>query len=221
MAYFNPRAPCGARPQTGDDYRDIMTISIRVPLAGHDRQRIRGTGILTRYFNPRAPCGARPAATKSVQGAEDISIHVPLAGHDGTAFVKALQQLIFQSTCPLRGTTWLGECARLPNYFNPRAPCGARRFCPAAHVVGPIFQSTCPLRGTTFQDSGRSNHILFQSTCPLRGTTAHSLVYARKALFQSTCPLRGTTQIPFVLIAIIVFQSTCPLRGTTLPLFPP
>ena len=56
----------------------------------------------------------------------------------------------FQSTCPLRGTTGLRH--PLPskyNYFNPRAPCGARRQIPFGLIAIIVFQSTCPLRGTT------------------------------------------------------------------------
>ena len=105
MAYFNPRAPCGARPQTGDDYRDIMTISIRVPLAGHDLdfEPVRSGRI---DFNPRAPCGARPAADSRHRYFDEV----------------------FQSTCPLRGTTCRDQVrAGCGGHFNPRAPCGARR----------------------------------------------------------------------------------------------
>ena len=101
-------------------------------------------------------------------------------------------------------------------YFNPRAPCGARRLLRALHQERHRFQSTCPLRGTTLLSS-----ILpvvleqFQSTCPLRGTTItqrHSAAYGQ---FQSTCPLRGTTRHCRRGKAGGVFQSTCPLRGTT------
>ena len=59
--YFNPRAPCGARP-CYRDYRPRMT----------------------RNFNPRAPCGARPACGGFHQAGQGISIHAPRAGRDRT-----------------------------------------------------------------------------------------------------------------------------------------
>ena len=81
LAYFNPRAPCGARPADhAGQYRDIL-ISTHAPLAGRDsytrNQIINKSEISTHAplagrdamaqevnainenFNPRAPCGAR------------------------------------------------------------------------------------------------------------------------------------------------------------------
>ena len=53
---------------------------------------------------------------------------MPLAGHDPLTHIHAAE----------------GED------FNPRAPCGARRYLPIPAVcLRPRFQSTCPLRGTT------------------------------------------------------------------------
>ena len=147
--YFNPRAPCGARPVRLRRFYHTNYISIHAPLAGRDAIRdavangtmpfqstrpLRGaTPALPcvmrdqSYFNPRAPCGARH--------------------HFSVAFVE---DSTFQSTRPLRGAT-LFACFRIsfdrisihaplagrdliqpapvksiPN-FNPRAPCGARR----------------------------------------------------------------------------------------------
>ena len=40
-----------------------------------------------------------------------ISIHVPLAGHDKTTLAETLIRKVFQSTCPLRGTTVKALCA--------------------------------------------------------------------------------------------------------------
>ena len=86
-------------------------------------------------FNPRAPCGARPSvrfgvesvtmfqSTRPVRGATemtgmwsnitDVSIHAPRAGRDKT-------YILFSEYHPC---------------FNPRAPCGARRFLYRFHGV--------------------------------------------------------------------------------------
>ena len=145
---FNPRAPCGARhnrstnvnikigfqstrpvrgatPQSYGLFRQ-NGISIHAPRAGRDIVR-RTARHPKNDFNPRAPCGARPVfanigeqaikfqSTRPVRGAtaasecvgmrEQISIHAPRAGRDRC-------RLHTQTPAP---------------YFNPRAPCGARR----------------------------------------------------------------------------------------------
>ena len=148
--YFNPHAPLrsttppvqisNARfsisihvPLAGHDFaqdldRDVFTISIRVPLAGHDSL----PGIAITYvtnFNPRAPCGARPAIQGGLSHWRYISIRVPLAGHDRRADATQNRVAPFQSACPLRGTTI--------------------RRTPLLLVYQ--FQSACPLRGTTVQ----------------------------------------------------------------------
>ena len=128
---FNPRAPCGARRTAGD-------------------RMVRHWD-----FNPRAPCGARPyipgrlgrgpefQSTRPMRGATtchsevildiDISIHAPHAGRDGPG----------SWPCPS------------PDYFNPRAPCGARLVPGGYCAEHQPFQSTRPMRGAT--DANRSN----------------------------------------------------------------
>ena len=56
-----------------------------------------------------------------------ISIHVPREGHDSTIPDMATGELIFLSTCPVRGTTVPGGVL----------------------LDALIFLSTCPVRGTT------------------------------------------------------------------------
>ena len=58
--YFNPRSPCGERPDVNHDFIKSFTISIHAPRVGSD-------GIMPillkfmAYFNPRSPCGERPS----------------------------------------------------------------------------------------------------------------------------------------------------------------
>ena len=100
-------------------------------------------------FNPRAPCGARHRDTVNDYWTELFQSTCPLRGTTQKQPLP-LRRWLFQSTCPLRGTTILSTMRRcLSPYFNPRAPCGARR-TPLGTDAGPCeFQSTCPLRGTT------------------------------------------------------------------------
>ena len=170
-------------------------ISIHVPLAGHDERRC-------------AFCGK-----------ENISIHVPLAGHDEDLGEVVYKFKLFQSTCPLRGTT------------------AARTILECALKLR--FQSTCPLRGTTRLIRKSHRKGVFQSTCPLRGTTAVACPVVRddnisihvplaghdfgliaiivnKKAISIHVPLAGHDRLPHQLLAVRQqFQSTCPLRGTT------
>ena len=56
----------------------------------------------------------------------------------------------FQPTRPLRGATALALLFSACSLdFNPRAPCGARRFCRVSNAPITEFQPTRPLRGAT------------------------------------------------------------------------
>ena len=145
---FNPRAPCGARPK-GNSIRKTQTIF-------QSTRPLRGATVILYLsansdlnFNPRAPCGARHRSplwlgnsmpfqsTRPLRGATIIrwrrgdkvmiSIHAPLAGRDPDWQQRQLRQ----------------------DYFNPRAPCGARRFKASYAEISDAFQSTRPLRGAT------------------------------------------------------------------------
>ena len=148
--YFNPRAPCGARQDATEKAGDKAAISIHAPLAGRDNSA-GALSVMRSHFNPRAPCGARPRtgflpptvdqfqSTRPLRGATGgrnflppfsvISIHAPLAGRDEHTTVSPFTRSLFQSTRPLRGAT-CSATPILPHqlYFNPRAPCGARRY---------------------------------------------------------------------------------------------
>ena len=125
-AYFNPRAPYGARPATTSSVIPVSAISTHVPRTGHDAAKaekqqaaaefqptcpVRGTTPGSRrpradrgYFNPRAPYGARQLHVVHEDGVKSISTHVPRTGHD-------------------RRT---GRTSTISQNFNPRAPYGAR-----------------------------------------------------------------------------------------------
>ena len=58
-AYFNPRAPCGARPTSSVLRPKSLKFQSTRPVRGatvSDSDTIKRN----RDFNPRAPCGARP-----------------------------------------------------------------------------------------------------------------------------------------------------------------
>ena len=147
--YFNPRAPCGARLITAHCGLDKERISIHAPLAGRDENKM--TERMTQkisihaplagrdpegpmaspaacHFNPRAPCGARQRFDGGPQFYNAISIHAPLAGRD-IVFCHSVFYLLISIHAPLAGRDGTRPAnSTILYYFNPRAPCGARRF---------------------------------------------------------------------------------------------
>ncbi len=146
-AYFNPRAPRGARraaapalvprlrfqstrPSRGATLAPLhdaagKLISIHAPLAGRDRPYPCGIDLYCN-FNPRAPRGARLGGSPC----QDLSIAD----------------------------------------FNPRAPRGARRRMGAGGgVVLPIFQSTRPSRGATIEMGAPILLVSISIHAPLAG----------------------------------------------------
>ena len=146
-------------------------------------------------FNPRTPCGVRRSNAGIHCCTYPISIHAPLAGCDPEMIRVTLQRLIFQSTHPLRGATSnFDRCRSLWIYFNPRTPCGVRRFATQQCCCETNrFQSTHPLRGATCLPRHSVLPPQFQSTHPLRGATMFRQAQQMAEGFQSTHPLRGAT----------------------------
>ena len=106
------------------------------------------------------------------------------------------RRLVFQSTCPARGTTKRTNSTKRPNdHFNPRAPRGARHhpFKSAAHVSR--ISIHVPREGHDSNEFCQlQNQHYFNPRAP-RG--ARRKIYAVKqtrSAFQSTCPARGTTR---------------------------
>ncbi len=100
---FNPRSPCGERPEDQANADKRIPVSIHAPRVGSDLDEL---GRPTKWcFNPRSPCGER-------------------LGNFNTYFWT----VGFQSTLPVWGATrFLSGLSRRSLCFNPRSPCGERR----------------------------------------------------------------------------------------------
>ena len=147
-------APLAGRDGGGSNGPHKKKISIHAPLAGRDGREQRHDPQVA-HFNPRAPCGARPRCAAVGTRSFRFQSTRPLRGATVTITPTRHVRAAFQSTRPLRGATSVGvRVIRPRNYFNPRAPCGARR----------------PRRRFLWQDQGE-----FQSTRPLRGATSNHL----------------------------------------------
>ena len=147
----------------------------------------------------------------------------------------------FQSTRPLRGATRTARSASTrASYFNPRAPCGARRavggarwlhgqhFNPRAPCGARLpddkdtcmvmeFQSTYPLRGATLQMRAEAEAEEISIHAPLAGCDAANATHIGIEMTISIhAPLAGCDQrIWREVEALSEFQSTHPLRGAT------
>ena len=124
--YFNPRAPCGARQHNNKDGKTNKKFQSTRPVWGATLNLIP-MGSAIKDFNPRAPCGARPAAEAGKAEKTKISIHAPRVGRD-FLFVGMVIISVISIHAPRvgRDRRW-SSTRRRRQYFNPRAPCGARR----------------------------------------------------------------------------------------------
>ena len=171
-AYFNPRAPYGAR---------LQFLRVAVPESGFQSTRpIRGAttpalaarGVVC-YFNPRAPYGARLLLSPAYQ-----------------------PPFSFQSTRPIRGATHLKETdERAYQHISIHAPHTGRD----RRIVLERQEYRISIHAP---HTGRDQPFLrrtadcckFQSTRPIRGATGCKYVVGRYTIrFQSTRPIRGAT----------------------------
>ena len=168
---FNPRSPCGER-QDGDVAKAValtfqstlpvwgatrravpiippLLISIHAPRVGSDEDLDAMTPE-ERNFNPRSPCGERPGLRGVVHFQLGISIHAPRVGSDSATNLSISSGSRFQSTLPVWGATG-GRAPGVPGPcdFNPRSPCGERRFGAERGILWQQFQSTLPVWGAT------------------------------------------------------------------------
>ena len=107
---------------------------------------------LLNNFNPRPPRGGRLITAAPPMQPITISIHAPREGGDGKRKPCYCGKVLFQSTPPARGATYLPVL----DGFH-----------------APLFQSTPPARGATTTEAKIFHAApLFQSTPPARGATS-------------------------------------------------
>ena len=95
---FNPRSPCGERPEYFKTAQERLMISIHAPHAGSDL-----------------------ALTRALHKERTISIHAPHAGSD-PGNDHFLGFLLFQSTLPMRGATTQPRKAFSSSVFQSTLP---------------------------------------------------------------------------------------------------
>ena len=210
---FNPRAPCGARLL--DELLRLHTIQFQPtrPLRGATKRSLEQSN--KTKISTHAPLAGRDiAAIYHNAWFGSISTHAPLAGRDNNR--QVILALHFISThAPLAGrdaASRVTDAGR--SYFNPRAPCGARRESgePLSHRK--IFQPTRPLRGATFMTLlPFFGSITFQPTRPLRGATSSRKHLTISRMISTHAPLAGRDPGKVVYHPQVCISTHAPLAG--------
>ena len=173
-AHFNPRTPCGVRPEAAQRLPTAWSISIHAPRAGCDVELF------------------------DVAGAKvGISIHAPRAGCDCARCRDGSPEAEFQSTHPVRGATALQHWRRRHQAISihaPRAGCDVEVFRSAVALA--MISIHAPRAGCDrVRRRAPSAQTVFQSTHPVRGATVCPVCHRNRRLaFQSTHPVRGATE---------------------------
>ena len=122
------------------------------------------------------------------------------------------------SLCRLAETSflWRDTAMRIRERFNPRAPCGARRYLPQGIRYPHKISTHAPLAGRDQEGKqAYGSNEQFQPTRPLRGATDIRLdIRLPQKQFQPTRPLRGATT-SFVMSTTIsrAISTHAPLAG--------
>ena len=171
------------------------------------------------HFNPRSPCGERrsdgigsifkfsfqstlPVWGATRKGNNRRSSHIfqstlPVWGATFLTKVIIIIYRIFQSTLPVWGATVdLNGCSKHYHNFNPRSPCGERRFTSLnINIKCEKFQSTLPVWGATVELSDNSPGSFISIHAPRVGSDSRYLCQKKfDQSFQSTLPVWGATQ---------------------------
>ena len=171
MGYFNPRTPCGVRPDANSEALFSSNFNPRTPCGVRLSER-RAVKPPRAHFNPRTPCGVRQVcltssstnssfqSTHPLRGATQyrrregvhakISIHAPHAGCDKPVQYLSARFVPISIHAPHAGCDLFdGQGRRCGQNFNPRTPCGVRLAVTWNIAVIMPFQSTHPMRGAT------------------------------------------------------------------------
>ena len=190
---FNPRSPCGERPQKSYRRSHLIRFQSTLPVRG-------ATEIVDKAYRMM-----------------EISIHAPRAGSDHISGCRVRPDGYFNPRSPCGERRLPGMFPKSPRYFNPRSPCGERRQLVFITVSLKTFQSTLPVRGATSWHGWYKLPIFrFQSTLPVRGATCfcHSQ-RCRNRDFNPRSPCGERPAATEKSLTASLFQSTLPVRGAT------
>ena len=201
--YFNPRCPCGQRPQMPLAGLHCVHFNPRCPCG--QRLESRKQHCKLRYFNPRCPCGQRPARCFYNMAAFDISIHAAHAGSCpcGQRPLGTLPKdcrRIISIHAAHAGSDWLKSNAEnnTQTYFNPRCPCGQRLSKGVQELSKHInFNPRCPCGQRLLFLMTERGKRLISIHAAHAGSDRYGGARARTVTlsFQSTLPMRAATGV--------------------------
>ena len=149
-SYFNPRSPCGERPD-----------------------HLQGAIQLGLDFNPRSPCGERLAKTIINANETVFQSTLPVWGATNPASVCTARNIGFQSTLPVWGATvYRGGLRHKPDISIHAPRVGSDFIYYFCEHCKKGFQSTLPVWGATLVLLCCGSHAGFQSTLPVWGATS-------------------------------------------------
>ena len=192
--HFNPRAPRGARHAAFRQKSRRVTFQSTCPARGTTAGNCATTSCASN-FNPRAPRGARQSYATVWEGAGAFQSTCPARGTTQAHQARGCLRR-FQSTCPARGTT-VRDKAKIKrrNYFNPRAPRGARPHQRSPAVRAAAISIHVPREGHDMLSFVMTGSVInFNPRAPRGARRQDKICRSRPRQFQSTCPARGTTK---------------------------
>ena len=171
LRYFNPRTPCGVRPDNRECVRQLQPISIHAPRVGCDiiSKAKKREGRISIHA-PRVGCDL--VAASCIPTISLISIHAPRVGCDDFDFaiIKATEG--FQSTHPVWGATRSKSFRlRLSRFQSTHPVWGATQAHHPVPCTHPISIHAPRVGCDVNLPSNGSNDPLFQSTHPVWGAT--------------------------------------------------
>ena len=199
---FNPRPPCGGRPQVFGRVAKPIRISIHVPRVGDDDELDEEGALDEILFQSTSPVWGTTQTHPRTWEVCMISIHVPRVGDDLSCHGLSTHSTYFNPRPPCGGRPRRLFYCNAPKNFNPRPPCGGRPIIRDMMDYIRQFQSTSPVWGTTCKVQIPSRLSRFQSTSPVWGTTdkrqnhKHGLTY-----FNPRSPCGGRLCLPFAAIS--------------------
>ena len=125
--YFNPRSPCGERPLGSSVCDNREPFQSTLPVWG--ATIIQCIGDTEYRFQSTLPVWGATSELASALERIEISIHAPRVGSD-LSFMFYSLHFTFQSTLPVWGATYrtVSPWSKSSSHFNPRSPCGERRY---------------------------------------------------------------------------------------------
>ena len=125
---------------------------------------------------------------------QNISIHAPRAGGDagGYQIIRRTQNISIHAP-RAGGDMMIISSRKVGGNFNPRPPCGGRRWSAWQSWSQASFQSTPPVRGATHPRLPAVFTGRISIHAPRAGGDVEGWEARETTLFQSTPPVRGAT----------------------------